>query len=248
MYLWIIVGLAVILGYVFSVRGSGATNAGYHPQVSGDPMPEQNYISLRTENGTDVVSRDGLDYFATEGTYSEELQTWIWDWHGRMGEPLGYLIREGSVFPDGGLYTLRGRDDLLLAYLPGEGWPITDMRIFLPSGVALPSVKESRFSFAEVYRLSGEFSEEEQTKIADIEDPSVISSLASLWFEGDLFDPPEGEYDRFRVYLYSAEIPGLYATVNLHLHSSASFCVMEKYGFSGDTLLPQPLTSSLQLL
>lgn len=242
MHIGVIIVLALFFGFLFS-RKSVQSSAEGEAQVFGAPLPEENYFSLRTENGVDLISFGGTDYTAVEGDLLEDGETWVWDWHGRMGEGIGFAIREGSVFPDGEIYTLRGRNDILLAFLPREGWPLTDMRIFLPPAVTLPTVRTDGFSFAEIFKIEGDFPDEEYKKIGDCADFSLLSSLAHLWQEGDPFDPPEGEYEEYRVRLYSSEMTGLYVNINVHRHISSGCFVVEKYRFSGDTLLDGSLKS-----
>ena len=79
--------------------------------------------------------------------------------------------------------------------------------------------------------------------IGECTDYSLISSLAQAWMTGETFDPAEGEYEEYRVRLYSAELLGLYVNVSVHKHLSSGTFVVEKYRFSGDTLLPDSLRS-----
>lgn len=237
MHIFVIVILAVMFGLILS-RGQVTSSSEGDSRVSGTPVPERNYVPLRTEEDREIITLKGVDYFAVEGELSEASEAPVWDWHGRMGEGVGYLLREGALFPDGELYTLRGRRDILLAYLPGGGWPIDDMGIFLPSGVTLPAVRADGFSSAEIFRIRGEFPEEEYEKIGENTDFSWISALARAWLEGETSDAPEGEYERFRVRLYSSEIPGVYVNVNVYANRDLRCIVAEKYRFGGETLLP----------
>ena len=124
--------LIVICSYLFwliSVRRYRADTEG--SVVSGDPVPEEKlYVLHKTENGERILF-DGDSYFSWEGEFDEAAETWVWDWHGRMGQGLGFLAKEDALFPDGELFTLRGCKDILLAFLPSDGWPVTDMKLFL---------------------------------------------------------------------------------------------------------------------
>ena len=230
--------LIVICSYLFwliSVRRYRADTEG--SVVSGDPVPEEKlYVLHKTENGERILF-DGDSYFSWEGEFDEAAETWVWDWHGRMGQGLGFLAKEDALFPDGELFTLRGCKDILLAFLPSDGWPVTDMKLFLREGQTLPTVRADGFSCAEVFRIEGEFEEENYEKIADITDGEQIRSLATLWLEGENYFPPEGDYERYRVRLYSSEIPGLYVNVNVHVNRALQCYSVEKYRFSGDALL-----------
>ena len=237
-YLLIIVG-AFLLILLFLRRPLFADTA---DSQSADPhpsLPEQNFIPLKTtEEGRDWLTYKGVDYFAWEGEYDPEADLQVWDWHGRMGEGLGFLVRDNALFPDGELYTLRGQEDVLLAFLPRDGWPITDMQIFLPRDLSLPSLPETEFAKGELYRIEGEFEEEQYEKIGEIEDLSLLTELASAWQKGPDGELPDGEYQRFRVRLYTREIPGLYAIVNLNRSETTGETFVEKYRFAGDTPLP----------
>ena len=78
-------------------------------------------IALDTVDGADCIVLDGARYYAYQGEDVDGTQ--LWTWHGRMGEQVGVLSRENSPLPVGGLYQLRGGNgEILLAYLPSDGW------------------------------------------------------------------------------------------------------------------------------
>jgi hypothetical protein len=112
------------------------------------------------------------------------------------------------------------------------------MQIFLPQDRSLPTLPETEFSKGELYRIEGEFEEEQYEKIGEIEDLSLLTELISAWQNGPEAELPDGEYQRFRVRLYTREIPGLYAIVNLNRSESTGETFAEKYRFTGDTPLP----------
>lgn len=230
----VILVIALLIGLSFC-RGKLPSS---EPSVTVSPLPEQNVFTLRSEEDRDVIVMDGEEYFSWEGEWDAACGAPVWDWHGRMGRGLGFLARDGSLFADGEVYTLRGREEILLAYLPSDGWPITDMKLFLREGDTLPAVRVDGFSFGEVYRIVGEFPEEEMEKVCDLSDPALIASLAEVWLRGEDFDPPEVEYDRYRLRLYSAEVPGLYVNVNLSVNEALRCCAVERHRFSGISLFP----------
>lgn len=238
-YILILVG-AVLLVALF-LRRSVITDSAEPQSADLCPtLPEQNLIPLKTtEDGRNVITLRGVDYFAYEGEYSEDIGIRVWDWHGRMGNGLGFLVRDNALFYEGELYTLRGREDILLAFLPRDGWPITDMQIFLPQGGSLPAVEAGGFCKAEVFRLEGEYEEETYEKVIEISDAGQIATLAECWLNGPCAEPPEGEYERYRIRLYSAQIEGLYVNVNLNRSESTGQTFVEKYRFAGDTPLPE---------
>ncbi len=237
-YVLIIIG-AVLLVSLFLRRPVITDSAEPQSADLRPTLPEQNFISLNTtEEGLDWFTYNGVDYFAWAGEFDAASEMQVWDWHGRMGEGLGFLVRDNALFPDGELYTLRGREDILLAFLPRDGWPITDMQIFLPQFLSLPTLPETEFSKGELYRIEGEFEEEQYEKIGEIEDFSLLTELISAWQNGPEAELPDGEYQRFRVRLYTREIPGLYAIVNLNRSESTGETFVEKYRFAGDAPLP----------
>ena len=207
--------LIFVLRFLFSFR-SGA-----------DPEPAYERISLETVDGVDCLVWQGSRYYAYCGVDLEDGT--VWDWHGRMGKGLGVLIRSDGV-PVGDLYTLRENDgDFLLADLPQDGWPITDMQIFVKEGAALPEISAEGFFFGEVYSISGEFTEEEWEKVCDIVEPSHVQALAKAWLSGASVSVPEGEYQPYRVRLHWGEIPGLYVTFLLNVNQEQGEAFLEKF-------------------
>ncbi len=204
----------------------------------GEPVapPEYVQIPLETVDGADCLVLDGVRYYAYGG--DDVDGTLVWDWHGRMGDGMGVLTRSGTLMPVGELYRLRdGKGDILLAYLPEEGWPITDMQIFVREGCALPEISADGFAFGEIYRVSGEFPEEELEKVCDLKEPSQVAELAEAWLNGESFDLPEAEYDRYRVRLHSSLEPGLYVTFPVNVCEEQFCYAVEKIHFQGDALL-----------
>ena len=114
-----------------------------------------------------------------------------------------------------------------------EGPPL-DLR----EGETLPEIRPEGFDFAEIYRIRGEFQEEEYEKIGETKDADWIHSLMQTWLSGETADLPEAEYDRYRVRAYSAERPGLYVNVTVHGNELHQCFAVEKYRFAGDALLP----------
>ncbi len=207
------------------------------PKDASAPSASGEVFSLETVDGADCFVCDGKRFYEVSG---EDVQDTVWwDWHGRMGKGLGLLTRPGNPFPVGELYCLReGKGDILLAHLPEEGWPLTDMKLFLAEGASLPTLTSHGFAYGEVYRIEGDLGEEEWTKVCEIADPSHCSFLAETWLEGEEISLPEGEYIRFRVRLYWAEEPGLYVTFNVNV-SEEGVAALELYRFRGDALLSE---------
>lgn len=231
-YIFVVVGLiAFFIGYALRKATPEAM------RESESALSSLSIYTWRPEGDREVITLDGVDYFSWEGEFDEGMGNVVWDWHGRMGKGLGLLLREGSVLPDGELYTLRDRSDILLAHMPNDGWPLTDMKIFLPEGVTLPEIRPDGFSYGEVFRLEGAFQEESYERVCNLTDPGILNRLGELWLTGESFDPPEGEYELYRIRLYSSEIPGLYVSLNLNVCAYLQSYALEKYRFTGDTLL-----------
>jgi len=236
--IYLLIGLVLMAGVLLLCAKSVT------PEAIKEAAPALSSLSvypLRKEGDRLALTVDGVDYFSWEGETDSLTGTPVWDWHGRMGDRLGMLLPDGGVFATGELFTLRDRKDILLAHLPEDGWPITDMMLFLPEGTLLPEIRPDGFALAEVYRLKGEFQDECYERVCDITDPSRLCALAESWLSGGEYEPAEGEYERYRIRLYSAEIPGLYAALNLHVNRATQAFVLERYRFRGDTLLPTEL-------
>ena len=220
--------LLLLFGFFrFPRTGEGETEA----------PPELTAIPLQLEEDREVLEWNGARYVSYEGEFDPESGVQVWDWHGRMGAAIGYLTRNQSAFPVGELYHLRGNGDVLLAFLPEDGWPITDMKLFLREGSSLPEISPSGFSFAEVYRILGEFPEEEYEKIREVSDRETIAELISLWQSGETVSLPEAEYDRYRIRVYSEDFPGLYVNVTVNVNETFACFAVERYRFAGEALL-----------
>ena len=226
---YVILLLAVVLAIRFIL---------FRKPKAGEPvLPAENVqIPLETVDGSDCLVWDGGRYYAYAGADVDGGP--VWDWHGRMGDGIGFLTRAGHLTAAGELYRLReGSGDLLLAYLPEEGWPITDMQIMVREGASLPEIAADGFAFGEVYRIEGEFPEEELEKVCDLTDPARIAELAGAWLEGEHFDLPEEKFEGFRVRLHSAAEPGLYVTFAVNVCRARNCIAVEKFHFGGDALL-----------
>lgn len=218
--------LIFVLRFLFSLRSEESSESFSYER-----------IPLETVDSVDCLVWGGVRYYAYPGV-DVEGDT-VWDWHGRMGEGLGILTRSDGV-PVGDLYTLRENDgDFLLADLPQDGWPITDMQIFVKEGAALPEISAEGFSFGEVYSISGEFLEEEWEKVCDIVEPSHVQALAKAWLSGTSVSVPEGEYQPYRVRLHWGEIPGLYVTFLVNVNQERGEAFLEKFHFQGDVDVSQ---------
>ncbi len=205
------------------------------PKEGNDPASGQ-VVTLETVDGADCFVYDGRRYYEVLG---EEFDgTFWWDWHGRMGQALGFLTRPGALLPTGELYCLKeGKGEILLAHLPEEGWPLTDMKMFLAEGAALPTLTAEGFAYGEIYRVEGEIGEEEWTMVCEISEPAHLRLLAETWLSDAEISLPEGEYTRYRVRLHWGDEPGLYATFNVNV-SENGLSALEKYRFRGDAPLP----------
>lgn len=201
-------------------------------------------IPLLCEDGRDFVERDGVRYWAYEGEMKSDSPDPLWIWHGRMGEGIGYLVREGGFAAIGELYSVRGSQEFLLAHLPQDGWPITDMRLFIRADSSLPSFSADAFARAVIYHVRGAFSEEEYERVGETCDPAFCEEIFRLWTEGEAVDLPEGEYERYRVRLYSSEVEGLYVSLTVHVDELRSAYAVERFDFGGDALL-SPVFSPL---
>jgi len=198
---------------------------------AGSSGPREVFLQ---EDGT--VTLDAVDYVPYGGIAVEDAV--YYEWHGRMGEQVAYLIDPQAPVPIGDLYRLReGNGDILLAHLPRDGWTVTDMQIYLRQGVSLPEPAAEGFSFGELYRIEGDFSEEEWEKICDLTDPSLVRALAAAWLSGEPAELPEGDWDRYRIRLHWAEQPGLYVTFPLNVCRDGDLIFLEKRAFGGDVPL-----------
>ncbi len=206
------------------------------PKEGNDPASGQ-VVTLETVDGADCLVYNGRRYYEVLGEDGCDGTFW-WDWHGRMGDGLGVLTRSGALLPTGELYCLReGTGEILLAHLPEEGWPLTDMKIFVAEGTVLPTLTADGFSYGEVYRIEGDLGEEEWTRVCEITEPSHLRCLAEAWLSEEEVSLPEGEYVRYRVRLHWGKEPGLYATFNVNV-SENGLSAVEKYRFRGDAPLP----------
>lgn len=201
-------------------------------------------IPLLDEDGREYVERNGVRYWAYEGETWGDLPDPLWVWHGRMGDGLGYLVREGGFAAIGEVYTVRGSQELLLAHLPQDGWPITDMLLLIREGASLPSLSPDAFARAVIYHVRGAFSEEEYERVGETCDPAFCEEAFRVWTEGEAVDLPEAEYERYRVRLYSAEVEGLYVSLTVHVDELRSAYAVERFDFGGDALL-SPVFSPL---
>ena len=210
-------------------------------------LPSQySRVMLETVDGLDCLVWDGVRYYAYQGIETDGVA--VWDWHGRMGDGLGVLVRCEGGFPVGELYRLReGGDEFLLASLPEDGWPITDMQIFVREGAELPQISAEGFAFGEIYLVSGEFPEEELEKVCDLIEPSEVRALAEAWLHGAPVSVPDGEYETYRVRLHWGAVPGLYVTFLLNVSQKGGEGFLEKIHFQGDVLVSELFLKELKI-
>jgi hypothetical protein len=152
-----------------------------------------------------------------------------WLSYGDMGPVLGRMIRKSALCR--GEYRLG--TETIRATVIGAGChsaQLSGSTVFCQN-VPLP-VKN-----LPVFRLEGAFQEESYERVCNLTDPGILNRLGELWLTGESFDPPEGEYELYRIRLYSSEIPGLYVSLNLNVCAYLQSYALEKYRFTGDTLL-----------
>lgn len=236
---WLIFAAAA-LWFFFEFFGK---RGGEQPAAPEDTVS----ISLIQDEQGEYISLDGDLYFAYEGAVAEDAAVPVWDWHGRMGDGIGYLFRDEDRFPCGELYRLRGETEgVLLAFLPQDGWPVTDMKLFLREDFELPEVVPEEFCFGEIYRSEGEFPEETLEKIREFSDGDFAEDLATAWLSAEPSVLPEGvEFDRYRIRLYSVSEPGLYVLLTLYVNLEQGVFVLEGFRFRGDILLPSEFGARL---
>lgn len=214
------------------------------PATEGEPepefLPELTTHTLIKDGDREILRIEGRTYVPYEGETEDGCQ--YWDWHGRMGDSWGYLMREKEVFPVGELHCLRdGRGDILLAHLPADGWPVDDMCLYLAEGVSLPPLTSESFAYGEIYRAEGEFPDERLLTVGSIREPAELQLLADAWLNGETAIYAEGEHETYRIRLYSAIEPGLYVTFAVFRDPQTGIAFLEGYRFRGTVPLPTGL-------
>lgn len=222
------IGIATTLGRVLQRNKENA------PHQSPYELP---VLSLQEENERFFVEYEGARYHAREGEETDK-GTGVSHWHGRMGEGIGLLQDQKTQTIVGQLYHLREDErNVLLAYLPQEGYPLTDMLLLIREETALPPITPDAFAYGEVYRVLGEVPEEELVQVGTITDQALLSTLVTAWTKGEDALLPHGEYERYRIRLHSKDRQGLYVSLSLNVCREQNCFAVEKRGFEGDTLI-----------
>lgn len=218
------IAIAVGLGHFPSSDGEKATDISPY----GRPL-----LSLQEEDKRFFVEYRGVRYFVSQEDGAE-----LCPWHGRMGEGIGLLQDQKTQTIVGQLYHLREDErNVLLAYLPQEGYPLTDMLLLIREETALPPITPDAFAYGEVYRVLGEVPEEELVQVGTITDQALLSTLVTAWTKGEDALLPHGEYERYRIRLHNKDRQGLYVSLSLNVCREQNCFAVEKRGFEGDTLI-----------